>query len=107
MSLGKELLCFTFLFTGSFKNKINTAIYTILFFSFVIMQTYVEWQKYQMRKHEMTSSGLAPEQDVLTKTGTFSFLAVFLCVGHISLVYLTPDAVRSLSFYIAKVGCQR
>jgi hypothetical protein len=87
---------------GPIKNQINAGLYAVLLFSFLSMQTYAEWNKYQM-KNTPQISNQNMGRGIFNQTGLLTSGIAFLSVSHICLIYLTPAGLRTLSFYIAKV----
>ena len=74
-------------------------LYLIDLVMFVAMQTFAEWQKYQLRQVNPIQMR---DNDVIKKSGIFSSLVVLVASFHLTLNLIFTDELRSRNFYLAK-----
>jgi hypothetical protein len=58
-----------FRFSGQFRDTVSAIFYAFVIASFLIMQAYAEWQKYQLKKIEIISPQSKSLNGIVKKTG--------------------------------------
>jgi hypothetical protein len=89
--LSNNNLFFKHFHLGPLKKGINKISNIVSLSCFVIMQLCVEWQKYQIAKHEKADFSFG----IIQKTGIISILVIFVTFSNLLIDFLFPIKTKN------------
>ena len=89
------------LFSGMVSTACYTATHIFLLGSFIVMQCFVEWDNYQLKKCQTMLSD--ESRFSVKKTGAVTLMVVSVASSHLTLMFLFSDESKTHGYYLLKV----